>query len=137
MRNHLIVLIIVIFISSSCSQKKEPCLSISVENRIKWISDSTGCLNERFKLINTDIAYKNFINSDLSCIKKQLGNFDFHYKSGNVDYYCYFLRCKYAPIPKNNHFESNKSSHVLKKDVTLLRFGVKKNKVLSASIIVP
>ena len=136
MANNLILIIVVSIIFSSCSKNKETCLSFSLESRSKWISDSTGCLNERSKLINDGIKYKSFINKDVSCIKSQLGNWNLYYRYGKVDYYCYFLSCKYAPVVKGAGIDSERNSRI-SKEVTLLKFGVIKNKILSASITLP
>lgn len=129
-----LILIIILIGTNSCSKNKDLCPFISVENRNKWISDSTGCLEIRFKLINC-IEYKKFIGRDLSCITRQLGNWDVFYKYGKVEYYCYFLNCKYAPIIKNNNVNLNKN--ILDKEATILRFGLKDNRVFSANILVP
>ena len=132
----LIAIFLIIF--SSCFKKKEIiCPSFSIENRNIWISDSTGCLNKRLELINKDVfKYKNFINRDVSCIKSQLGNWNSYYKFGKIDYYCYFLTCKYVPVVKGSNKIQSKSLPI-SNQVMLLKFGVLKNKVFSASIIQP
>lgn len=138
MLNNLMLIAAISIIFSSCSKNKEICPPFSIENRNKWISDSTGCLNERSKLIDKDIfKYKSFINKDISCIKSQLGNWNLYYKSGRVDYYCYFLTCKYAPVVKGTTDIQSEKDLPISKEVTVLKFGVINNKILSASITLP
>jgi hypothetical protein len=138
MLNKLILIAGFSIVFSSCSKNKEIiCPSFSIENRNKWISDSTGCLNERLKLINKDIfKYESFINRDVSCIKSQLGNWNLYYKYGKIDCYCYFLTCKYVPVVKGAEIQSENSLPI-SKEIMLLKFEVVKNKVLSASIMQP